>query len=165
MEFVKKQYWSDGLKFHNIRSVLRNEQDAPQPVLRELTRWLAEEEPYSCLVVNTGDDPTAKQSLVEWRKKVMKVVLDEEAKKPLQLAIKPLLRSTTSRMEQGCLNGMAHRVRCVETGIEYETVKAASRATGATPSCIRKAMHCPEKTAGGYHWESVSGGLSEERPQ
>jgi len=155
MEYVEKQYWSDGLRFHNVRSVLRAGQDEAPPRLRDLARWLAEEEVYHCQVANTGNDPTAKQSLAEWRKKVMKIVIEEEAKKSSQLASKPLLRSTDSRKGQGCINGMAHRVRCVETKKEFETVKAASRETGATPSCIRKALKNPKKIAAGYHWENV----------
>lgn len=50
-----------------------------------------------------------------------------------------------------------HRVRCVETGVVYESLKAAQRETGLDDSHIsRVCRRSPTyKTAGGFHWEFV----------
>lgn len=42
---------------------------------------------------------------------------------------------------------------CVETGIEYPSIKAASEATGISMSSISTARDLSRKTAGGYHWK------------
>lgn len=50
------------------------------------------------------------------------------------------------------------RVRCVESGVEYESLLDAARKTGINYSGIcRVVKHIPRyRTAGGYHWELVS---------
>ena len=47
------------------------------------------------------------------------------------------------------------RVRCVETGNVYESVKDASMDVGGCFNNISKVLHGVRKTAGGYHWEVV----------
>ena len=46
----------------------------------------------------------------------------------------------------------AKKVRCVETGVIYESMSEATRSTGAT---VKNAFKPGRKTAGGYHWEFV----------
>lgn len=46
------------------------------------------------------------------------------------------------------------KIRCVETGIEYKSVKYASECTGVKKSNISMAL-CSGRTAGGFHWEYV----------
>lgn len=50
------------------------------------------------------------------------------------------------------------RVKCIETGIEYESLLDASRKTGINYSGIcRVVRHIPRyRTAGGFHWELVN---------
>ena len=43
-------------------------------------------------------------------------------------------------------------VVCVESGMRYPTIKAASHITSINRSCISQAAHVPHHTAGGYHW-------------
>ena len=45
------------------------------------------------------------------------------------------------------------RVRCVETGIEYESVTEAARVSGCYDTNICKVVNGKLKTTGGYHWE------------
>ena len=47
-------------------------------------------------------------------------------------------------------------VRCVETGIIYESTAEATRALGIHNYAIRRVCYGERKTAGGYHWEYVS---------
>ena len=46
------------------------------------------------------------------------------------------------------------KIRCVETGIEYKSVKYASECTDVKQSNISMALYSG-RTAGGYHWEYV----------
>lgn len=50
-------------------------------------------------------------------------------------------------------------VLCVETGVVYEGIKPAGRATGIDSNhisrCCRKVPH--NNTAGGYHWQFIGG--------
>lgn len=49
-----------------------------------------------------------------------------------------------------------HRtVRCVETGVVYESLAEAMRATGINNTNILDACKGRLKTAGGYHWEYI----------
>ena len=52
---------------------------------------------------------------------------------------------------------MSKRVKCVETGIVYESTLQASKETGIDKTFIAKVCRKQEhhKTAGGYHWEYV----------
>ena len=47
------------------------------------------------------------------------------------------------------------RVRCVETGVIYESMKQASEETGLAKSGISFCCKGRYKTSGGYHWEYV----------
>lgn len=47
-------------------------------------------------------------------------------------------------------------VKCIETGIVYESIIEAEKQTKINHSCIGGACHGKYKTAGGYHWEYVS---------
>lgn len=57
----------------------------------------------------------------------------------------------TKRIRDG--NGV--RVRCVETGKEYETMGDAARDTGANQSYIGMCCRGKAKISGGFHWEFV----------
>lgn len=46
-------------------------------------------------------------------------------------------------------------VRCVETGIVYESAKIAGEQLGCDNSRIGKCCRNPKLTCGGYHWEYV----------
>lgn len=46
-------------------------------------------------------------------------------------------------------------IRCVETGIEYQGAKWASKEMGIDSSGITKALKNPNRTCGGYHWQYV----------
>lgn len=47
-------------------------------------------------------------------------------------------------------------VRCVETGVVYKNQKEAADAIGITKQAISHCITGKQKTAGGYHWETVS---------
>lgn len=47
------------------------------------------------------------------------------------------------------------RVRCIETGIIYESLSEASRQTGIAQSSISECCNGKRKTAGGFHWEYI----------
>lgn len=47
------------------------------------------------------------------------------------------------------------KVICVETGIVYNSVTKASKATNISDSSIRGCCYGRRKTAGGYHWKFV----------
>lgn len=51
------------------------------------------------------------------------------------------------------------RVLCVETGMEYETVKAASEHTHTNAASISNCIHGRRLTAGGYHWRALKKGI------
>lgn len=53
-------------------------------------------------------------------------------------------------------HGAAIKVICIETGVVYDAISTASRATAVCAESIRKACHRKLKTAGGYHWEFAS---------
>lgn len=46
-------------------------------------------------------------------------------------------------------------IRCVETGVVYESISAAARALYGDISLIWRALNGRRKTAYGYHWEYV----------
>lgn len=56
-----------------------------------------------------------------------------------------------------CFGGIARPVLCVETGIVYPNMTAASNATGATKARIVHSCkdETKKKTSGGYHWEYI----------
>ena len=47
-------------------------------------------------------------------------------------------------------------VRCVETGVVYESTAQATRELGIHNYAIRRVCYGERKTAGGYHWEYVN---------
>lgn len=47
------------------------------------------------------------------------------------------------------------KVKCVETGVIYDSVRAAGRITGICSICISCCLNGKQKTAGGYHWKVV----------
>lgn len=51
-------------------------------------------------------------------------------------------------------------VRCVETGVEYATQKAAAQELGIHPKSISNVINGYQVTAGGYHWERLEAALS-----
>ena len=53
--------------------------------------------------------------------------------------------------------GKAHRkkVRCIETGIIYNSIKEAAESMGLTISALSHHLRGKTKSCGGYHWEYV----------
>ena len=49
---------------------------------------------------------------------------------------------------------ISHKVRCVEKGIVYESIREAIRCTNIHG--IGKCLNNKQKTSGGYHWEGVN---------
>ena len=47
------------------------------------------------------------------------------------------------------------KVRCIETGIIYSSIREASKQTGVCRSSISQCYNGKQKTAGGFHWEFV----------
>lgn len=47
------------------------------------------------------------------------------------------------------------RVRCVETGLTFRSIKEAAEKIGGTYSEIWKAVTGKQETAYGYHWERI----------
>lgn len=54
-----------------------------------------------------------------------------------------------------CGEAKSKRVRCVETGIIYNSGKEASELTKATRSGISNCLNGKKKKSGGFHWEEV----------
>lgn len=50
-------------------------------------------------------------------------------------------------------NGTAKRVRCVETGVVYPSMRAAGKAVGCASSTIYEACMARHKTAKDFHWK------------
>ena len=46
-----------------------------------------------------------------------------------------------------------HKVKCIETGIIYSSIKNAGETLNIDPSGISCCCRGKQKTAGGYHWE------------
>jgi group I intron endonuclease len=61
-----------------------------------------------------------------------------------------------TRKERGIEPVNKQRVRCLETGIIYESTAQATRETGIHNYAIRRVCYGERKTAGGYHWEYIS---------
>ena len=57
----------------------------------------------------------------------------------------------------GAKNGKkrSKRVRCIETGIIFESTREASRQTGIFNASISHCCSGERQTAGGFHWEYV----------
>ena len=54
-----------------------------------------------------------------------------------------------------CGQAKAKKVRCVETGIIYNSGKEASEHTNATRSGISNCLNGKKNKSGGFHWEAV----------
>lgn len=54
-----------------------------------------------------------------------------------------------------CGQAKAKKVRCVETGIIYDSGKEASEHTNATRSGISNCLNGKKNKSGGFHWEAV----------
>ena len=52
-------------------------------------------------------------------------------------------------------NPRARKVRCVETGVVFDTIKDAGEFIGGSPKNIISVCRGKLKTSGGYHWEYV----------
>ena len=50
-------------------------------------------------------------------------------------------------------NSRKKSVRCVETGVVYDSCTNASKETGINKTCINDVCRGKQKTAGGFHWE------------
>ena len=48
-----------------------------------------------------------------------------------------------------------HKIRCVETGKEYESLREAERDTGCPHTHISKCVRGLQKTCHGFHWEYI----------
>lgn len=58
-----------------------------------------------------------------------------------------------SRSNTGISHGGKRPVRCIETGVVYDSVKAAVDAGNGCSRGIIDAAKCKTRTSGGYHWE------------
>lgn len=45
-----------------------------------------------------------------------------------------------------------HKIKCVETGIVYNSLREAERETGCAHTHISNCVRGKQKTCGGYHW-------------
>lgn len=55
--------------------------------------------------------------------------------------------------DNGGINCNCKRVRCIETGEIFPSIKIAAKATDALGANIKKCIRGERHTAGGYHWE------------
>lgn len=55
-------------------------------------------------------------------------------------------------------NSKSTPVKCIETGIIYQSANEASIHTGANSNSIRRVCNGKKKTTKGFHWEYVKGG-------
>lgn len=89
-------------------------------------------------------------------------VKSEETRRKLSKALKGRVfsKETLKKMSdarKGKKNlGRSRRVRCIETGEEYESITDASRSKGLkSPSSITNVLTGLSKKAGGYTWELI----------
>lgn len=54
-------------------------------------------------------------------------------------------------------NTLSRPIRCVETGIIYNSGKEAAKSLGVSPGSIARARDVISHTCKGYHWQSVEG--------
>lgn len=62
-------------------------------------------------------------------------------------------RSEETKNKLRELNG--YKVRCIETGVVYLSVRSAGKELGIDPTGISCCCRGKQKTAGGYHWEYI----------
>lgn len=57
--------------------------------------------------------------------------------------------------QSGPTTRIGRRVRCIETGQVFDSIKEAEQTFGIHRNCIYHCLAGRQKTAGGYHWEYV----------
>lgn len=80
-------------------------------------------------------------------------IQSEEAKKKIRESMCNKLKNNHHRPETSNIKP----VKCVETGEIFYSAVEAHKATGANPHSIRGVIKGRKHTAGGYHWEEVTG--------
>ncbi len=78
---------------------------------------------------------------IRQKKLGVSIIMPEEAKRKISNAM------------LGNKNGPRIKVRCIETGIVYESAAEAQRQTGADATSISRCMHGKAKQTHGLHWE------------
>lgn len=63
--------------------------------------------------------------------------------------------NTRHAFDNGLIEHYKRKVRCIETGEEYESLKEVTEKTGIPHSHIPCCCRGRRNTAGGYHWEYV----------
>lgn len=91
--------------------------------------------------------PAHKEHMVAAVKKVRDTPAYREHLKAAMKGIKP-----QPHVLQAAAIAKYKRVRCVETGITYESQVAAEKATGIDHKAISNSVRIPNRTAGGFHW-------------
>jgi len=96
-----------------------------------------------------------KEEIMEYRQKIndkayMDMAINEIVMRGIEIGSLDKHRKDTSRNKM---------VRCIETGILYESASSASRASGLSVACVSLAIRYKRK-AGGYRWEYIQEGLS-----
>lgn len=76
-------------------------------------------------------------------KTVLRNLLTKREKKPDTRGMKPRQKPRN------------HRVRCIETGVVYPSIKEAAEAFACYPSCIQRVCARERNRAAGMHWEFV----------
>ena len=92
--------------------------------------------------------------------------LSEEHKKRISEAEKGRIpwnkgrkMTESERLQVREYNGNSKKVQCVETKVIFLSAREAGRQYHIAPSHISDCARGERKTAGGYHWEYISGGL------
>ena len=110
--------------------------------------------------------PTQKQNRCGVNNPMYGKHLSEEHKKCLSEAHKGCIpwnkgrkMTESERLQVREYNGKSKTVQCVETKIIFFSTREAGRQYHISPSHIAECARGGRKTAGGYHWEYISGGL------
>lgn len=74
-----------------------------------------------------------------------------------QIKITPARRRAAKIAAKKAIERVKKKVRCVETGVIYESTFDAERALGLKRSSVSNAArgHNGQKTSGGYHWKYI----------
>ena len=155
------QHWSDGEVFHDIHFIKRHGyedvMDAPakkkgRPTGIHNTNYYSFDrvEPYSStfrpiveLDWEPANDTTVKMSLIEWRKELVPSEIHQREKMAKIKAAKPLGKTGKTHI-------MA-KIRCLNTGVIYPTLRAAGKANGISIDAVRRScnsgtpVHMPAK--------------------
>ena len=62
-------------------------------------------------------------------------------------------------------NKNLRRVRCLETGQEYTSIKEAAEETNINYTSLKECVNGKKRTAGGFHWEGIDAPKTERRKQ